>query len=272
MADPIYLPFERSRAIDEYAIQQRGISGIELMGTAGRRVFETLRSHGYLDAVDGPVVVVCGKGNNGGDGLVVAQHLAVAKIPVQIILVPDPADIQGAAAHYFKIAQALKIPLLPADGPEIGPTILKASLLIDGLLGTGITGTILREPYARLVKQLNAALAPIVAIDVPSGLSGDFGKVTEPVITANLTVTMGFSKTAMLFPPAKIHLGELVVADIGFPRDSLSQTKGPLLRLLQSNEMDLQYPRRAPDVYKYQVGKVSIIAGSRGFSGAAILA
>lgn len=267
-----YTPMALSKAVDEYAIKTCGIPGEKLMGRAGQNVFEAMRERRFLEDLSGPVWVLCGKGNNGGDGFVVATLLAKADIDVKILRIPDPDQIKGDAAVYFKVARDMDIPMVSSSHDSWQNALQSAGLVVDGLLGTGITGTELRPPYDEIITRVNALSVPVVAIDVPSGLSGDFGQVTDPCIQATLTVTMGYPKAGMLFSPAREVLGELVVAEIGFPPDSLDHVALPVLAYLDAEHMDPFYPSRSRGAHKYQVGKVAIIAGSRGFSGAAILA
>ncbi|MCF7800919.1 MAG: NAD(P)H-hydrate dehydratase [Candidatus Marinimicrobia bacterium] len=267
-----YAPMALSKAVDEYAIKTCDIPGEKLMGTAGQKVFEALEERQFLEDLSGPVWVLCGKGNNGGDGFVVATLLAKAGIDVNILRIPDPDQIAGDAAVYFKAARDMDIPMISIFHDSWQNALQSAGLVVDGLLGTGITGTELRPPYDEIITLVNALTVPVVAIDVPSGLSGDFGQVTDPCIQTTLTVTMGYPKAGMLFSPAREVLGELVVAEIGFPSDSLDHVALPVLAYLDAEYMDPFYPSRSRNAHKYQVGKVAIIAGSRGFSGAAILA
>ncbi|MCF7797111.1 MAG: NAD(P)H-hydrate dehydratase [Lentisphaeria bacterium] len=273
MSDAIfYTPMALSKAVDEYAIKTRGIPGEKLMGMAGQKVYEAIAERRFLEDLSGPVWVLCGKGNNGGDGFVVATLLAKAGIAVRILQIPDPAQIAGDAAVYFEQARDVNIPMIPVSDSTWKNELGSAGMVVDGLLGTGITGRQLRPPYDEIIAQVNDLTVPVVAIDVPSGLSGDFGQVTEPCIHATLTVTMGYPKAGMLFSPAREILGELVVADIGFPPDSLEHVNFPLLQRLHATTIDSFYPFRSQNAHKYRVGKVAIIAGARGFSGAAILA
>lgn len=268
----IFVTMQQSRLIDRYAIDSCGIPGEKLMGNAGRKVFEAIKQRHFLVELTGPVWVVCGKGNNGGDGFVVAIELVQAGFPVKILRIPSVDEIQGDALHYYRQAVDQKIPIVPITDSNWQKDIQTAGLIVDALLGTGLEGLELREPYASIVTKIGQLTVPVVAIDVPSGVSGDTGQMAEPHIQAHLTVTMGYAKAAMLFSPVRESLGELVVADIGFPVDSLEQVEGSSLNLLQPDDMDSHYPKRPIAAHKYQVGKVAIIAGSKGFSGAAVLA
>lgn len=269
---PVFLTMEQSKSVDRYAIDTCGIPGEKLMGSAGRKVFEAIQQRHDLAELIGPVWVACGKGNNGGDGFVVALELTQAGVPVIILRIPKQTEILGDALKYYSRVIEAGIRIISVKDQQWHQEISQAGLVIDALLGTGLEGMELREPYASVVNAINQLSVPIIAVDVPSGVSGDLGQLTTPHISAHLTVTMGYAKTAMLFSPARESLGELVVADIGFPAESLTHIEGAAVQRLLPDEMDFFYPERSIAAHKYQVGKVAIIAGSKGFSGAAVLA
>lgn len=268
----LFITMDQSKSVDRYAMDTCGIPGEKLMGNAGRKVFEAIRQRYDLTALNGPVWVACGKGNNGGDGFVVALELAQSGVPTVVLCIPDAMDIQGDALTYYTQVIESGIRVIPVNGQNWRTEIDKAGLVVDALLGTGLEGLELREPYAGVVLAINQLSVPIMAVDVPSGISGDAGQMTEPHIQAQFTVTMGYAKAAMLFSPVREAVGEVVVAEIGFPVDSLAHVAGSPLKCLSPAEMSHFYPKRSIAAHKYQAGKVAIIAGSKGFSGAAVLA
>ncbi len=266
-----FLSMAANRAVDEYAIQTCGISGNDLMRNAGLAVVEQMALNGYL--VDSPnILVLAGPGNNGGDGYVITAELVKQGYSVTLIHVVDEADISGAALTHFKqLKKDANSPILVwRNTPEQRARISEAEVIVDALLGTGIRGE-MRSPYTDIIPLCNNSQARIVSVDIPSGVTGDLGQILEPAIVADLTVSMGFGKQGCLFEPARSTSGKTVIVDIGFPGDSLHHSDGQVLNLLESADFPASQYSRAIDSHKYSVGKVYIIAGSRGYTGAALL-
>lgn len=266
-----FLTMSANRAVDDYAIITRGIPGETLMLNAGKAVVEQMDQHDLL--VEGShVLVLAGKGNNGGDGFVIAYDLADRKIDVSVITVSDVSELKGDALHHFKIMNTLNLDQSVWENSESQKEMIRKScIIVDALLGTGISGSI-REPYGEIINQCNASDARIVAVDVPSGVTGDRGQVLEPCIRADLTVSMGFGKQGTLFEPARSRSGLVKTVEIGFPEDALEKVGGDTLFQVGQNDFPANRFPRSSASHKYSVGKVYIIAGSRGFSGAALLA
>ena len=260
-----------NRAVDEYAIKTCGIPGNQLMQNAGESATEQMRERGYLN--NSPqVTILAGHGNNGGDGYVIAASLFKTGISVSIITTTEPDHLKGDARYHFQKLADLDIHVETWTGSDSQhQQIMESNIIVDALLGTGIKGKI-RAPYDTLIRLSNQSSATRVAVDVPSGVSGDQGKTLEPCMRADLTVSMGFGKQGCLFEPARSFSGIVVPVDIGFPEDSLTHIDE---QVLYRNE-DTDYPAsrytRFSHVHKYSTGKVFIIAGSRGFTGAALLA
>ena len=260
-----------NRAVDEYAIKTCGIPGRQLMQNAGEAVTGQMHQKGYLS--NSPdVIILAGHGNNGGDGFVIAASLLKAGISVSIINTTDSDSLKGDALYHFQKLADLDIDVETwSNSASQHKQILESDIIVDALLGTGIEGEI-RAPYDTLISLANQSLAKCIAVDVPSGVTGDHGKVLEPCIHAELTVSMGFGKQGCLFEPARSFSGTVVPVDIGFPEDSLEHIDGQVLH--QNDGFD--YPEskfsRFSHAHKYSAGKVFIIAGSQGFTGAALLA
>ncbi len=266
-----FLSMADNRAVDEYAIETCDILGRDLMQNAGDAVVDQMHRHGYLDNAP-QVVILAGHGNNGGDGFVIAAELQQAGVSVSVILTADQINISGDALYHFQRLSDLHVQVQTwADSSQQQQQIRDADVIVDALLGTGIKGRI-RAPYDSIIKFTNQSNARRLAVDVPSGVTGDLGDILDPCIRADLTVSMGFGKQGCLFEPARSHSGSIVPVDIGFPSDSIQQITGQVL--LQNENQD--YPRsryvRFSDTHKYSAGKVFIIAGSQGFTGAALLA
>jgi NAD(P)H-hydrate epimerase len=210
------------REIDRRAIEQFGVPGIVLMENAGRGAAEVLMQ---LNAERKPVVVLCGKGNNGGDGYVIARHLDNHGWPVSVWSLVNPDELRGDAAINAKIVQESGLPVLPAhdDVAELVAQLGSFSgWLVDALFGTGFAGT-LNYPYDRVVDAINASRAQILAVDIPSGLDCDTGVPLGSAVRADHTVTFVAAKSGFANSAASAYLGQVHVVDIGAPRKLLAE-------------------------------------------------
>ena len=214
----IHVTTEQMREIDRRAIHEIGIPGIALMESAGRRVFE--ESTTMVAATEGDVIVLCGKGNNGGDGFVVARHLLNNAYDVEVHLVGKAGEIAGDAATNLAVLQHMGIAVHELhkqhDVSAVTPALGGAALLIDALLGTGLRGEV-RGLYAALISAVNGSQARVLSVDIPSGLNADTGEPLGAAVRAEKTVTFQYPKRGFKNPLAREFLGELVVADIGIP-------------------------------------------------------
>jgi len=213
----MHVTAEQMREIDRRAIQDIGIPGVVLMENAGRRVFEEAKS--MVSASDGVVIVLSGKGNNGGDGFVVARHLINNGYDVRAYLVGKAADVSGDAAINLAVLRQMGTVVNELyhenDVEALVPDLRGASLVVDALLGTGAKGAV-KGLYAALVSALDGSR--VLSVDVPSGLDADTGKPLLMAVRAEKTVTFQYLKRGFTHPSAQEFLGELVVADIGIPR------------------------------------------------------
>jgi NAD(P)H-hydrate epimerase len=209
------------RAFDRYCIETLGVPGAVLMENAGRQIADEARLMLLLVATP-RVVVVAGRGNNGGDGYVVARHLAIHHIAVEVVLVARREEIQGDADTNLRTLEAMGLPITVLDGPpedtlpRLAARLAAADFIVDGLLGTGTRGEI-RPPLAGVIDAINAAARPVLAIDIPSGMDCDTGRPLGPTIRAARTVTMAALKAGFKNPEAEAYTGEVVVVDIGVP-------------------------------------------------------
>lgn len=215
MSDPT-LTRNAVRELDRAAIEEFGLPGIVLMENAGRNAAAILLEQ----QPNGRVVICCGKGNNGGDGFVIARHLDNHNVDVRVLLFADAAALTGDAAVNCEVVRRSGIPVREFAG-EFGAAELDADLhaaewIVDALLGTGITGNV-REPLATVIGRINAAPARVLAIDLPSGLDCDTGEPLGLCVQAELTVTFVAPKAGFANPAANASLGEVHVADIGAP-------------------------------------------------------
>ncbi len=213
---------DQLREFDRYAIEDLGVPGIVLMENAGRQAADQAERL-LRDCGGSRAVVIAGRGNNGGDGFVIARHLLTRGFLVDVLLLADPHRVRGDAATNLALLHPLgiKVTTLPAAPAEVRHLISQGAelcdLLVDALLGTGLTGH-LREPLLSAVGAINAAGRPVLAVDIPSGLDADSGRTLGAAVRATATVTFAATKTGFENPQARAYLGRLILADIGVPR------------------------------------------------------
>ena len=215
------LSCEQCRAVDRFAIEQLAIPSCVLMENAGRNAADIVeRLLKRCDQPDG-VRILCGRGNNGGDGFVIARHLALRGYAVAVDLLADPATLSGDAAINYRIAHNMALPirvLLDLDSiTQAATDWANCSVLVDALLGTGFTGEV-REPLATTIRLINQTKGPwIVAVDIPSGLNGDTGLPGGVAVEADHTISFLAGKIGFAKLSAKHYTGRVTVADIGAP-------------------------------------------------------
>lgn len=249
---------EGMRAVDSWAINERGVPSLELMEAAGTAVAEAVRSL----APSGPVRIVCGKGNNAGDGLVAARLLAETGFEADVLLL-WPADqlSADAAANFERVAGAREV------GPaEIEHALGGSGAVVDAIFGTGFSGAA-RSPAADAIAAINASGAPVVAADIASGVDAATGEVEGPAVEATVTVAFHAAKLGHRIAPGKPHTGELRVAEIGIPPGAPVEPAGGEIG---EKVLALQ-PRRGPASTKFTSGQVLVAGGSRGLTGAVTL-
>ncbi len=241
--------------IDRNAIEDIGIPSVVLMENAGRAVFRAVIDR-FPDAKR--IIALAGKGNNGGDAIVVARLLRLSGREVHLYLVSE--DLGGDPALELRIARNVGVKVY-TDLPDLSDY----DLIIDGLLGTGFKPPV-KEPYIELIRRVDASRKPVVAIDLPSGLSADSGKAEEPFIKADLTVTFQFPKICHILFPASKFCGDVIVADISIPQHLAAGIRRETIE-----PCDLLLPNREPDTHKVKEGHVLLVGGSRGKTGAVIM-
>jgi NAD(P)H-hydrate epimerase len=248
---------EQMRETDRWAIEDRGVPSLDLMERAGEGLAHVVARH----APAGPIAVVIGKGNNGGDGLVAARVLRQAGRDVRVLAVWGVETLQGDAAEMLD--------RLPGDLPEPfeAGRLEGAGAIVDALLGTGTTGAP-REPAAAVIEAIGATGAPVIAADVPSGVDASTGEVAGPAIRAVATATFHRAKPGLWIHPGKAHAGAVEVIEIGIPSGAPVQAEIGLIRPGVLDEM----PRRGADSTKFSSGNVFVIGGSVGLTGAPTMA
>jgi len=260
---------EAMRATDRWAIEEQGVESLELMERAGAAVARTAERL----TPDGPVTVVCGKGNNGGDGLVVARLLREAGHEVAVVCVADPAELQGDALANLERLPGdwpLRLDGSPwaqgQDGPAAGP-FERPAAIVDALLGTGFEGAP-RGAYADAIAAIERAGAPVVSVDVPSGVEASTGVVLDAAVHAAVTVTFHAAKPGLWIRPGKDHAGEVETVDIGIPRGAPPRAR---VGLIDDSALS-SLPRRTGASTKFVSGHVFVAGGSVGLTGAPAMA
>lgn len=265
---------EQMQELDRKAIETYRIPGIVLMENAGRGATEVI-SNAFPDIQKRRVAIIAGKGNNGGDGFVIARHLLNRGVSVKVFLLSNPKALRGDAETNFGIFQRMKGEVFPVpsskDYQKVKKDLEKFDLLIDGIFGTGLDAEV-RGYYREVIDHLNTLQKPIVAIDIPSGLDANTGKPLGTAIRASLTATFGLPKVGHLIPPGLDYVGDVHVVDIGIPRRLVDEEKIQT-HLLEEEEIRrwLSIPRR-PDTHEGDYGHLLVIAGSVGKTGAAAMA
>ena len=265
---------DQMREADRRTIHDIGIPSLVLMENAGRQVVAAMESF-FQDLGERRVAVICGKGNNGGDGFVVARTLHQRQIDVSVFLVGQVAEVKGDARINLEILGRLGLTVVEvADEGQWElhfSEISEHDLIVDALFGTGLRSA-LAGMYETVIGDINGSAIPVVSIDLPSGMSADTPDLIGDAIEATVTVTLGAPKLPLILPPAEQKSGEVVIADIGIPIEIFEALDGPRVELLTREQVRPLITPRAADAHKGDFGHVLVVAGSRGKSGAAVLA
>ncbi len=256
--------------IDARAINEYGIPGVVLMENAALQCVsrvQTLCPHPDTSRI----VILCGRGNNGGDGFVMARHLLRRGYRVYTWAAGKPDEYRGDAAVNYNILQRCGVPVHQGieDPSRILQELNKDDLVVDALLGTGLKRQV-SGPFDRLIQTINNCPARVLAVDIPSGISADTGEVMGCAVKANYTVTFALPKRGLLLFPGAGYAGEISVADIGIPQSRM-ENNGIRENLVTGEYVRLRLPSRQLDGHKGSYGRVLILAGSPGMTGAAVL-
>ncbi|GAB4561479.1 MAG: bifunctional ADP-dependent NAD(P)H-hydrate dehydratase/NAD(P)H-hydrate epimerase [Geothermobacteraceae bacterium] len=264
------LTAQQMRDLDRRTIEQVGIPGLVLMENAGRGCSERIRA-AWPD-LTGPVLVLCGKGNNGGDGLVIARCLLQAGLPVSVVLLGERASVGGDAAANLAIWERLGQKVAFVSEEEALATFLDGQspeLIVDALLGTGLASEV-RGLYRRAIDWINTVSSPVVAVDIPSGVDADNGRILGRAVRAEMTVTFAAAKIGHLLPPGAGCCGRLEVVDIGIP-GGLEPEPDDLYLWTGQEQASALLPARPETGHKGTFGHLLVVAGSKGKTGAASL-
>ncbi len=259
------------RSADAAAIEM-GIPAIVLMENAGRSVFEEIAKRWTRNDID-RVIIIAGKGNNGGDGFVAARHLWNAGFDVSVYLIGRTSEVRDHARVNLDIIIAMGLPIrVVLDGTDL--EVLRAELnckkpylCIDAVFGTGLSKEV-KGINRAVIECMNDSSMPVISVDIPSGLNADSGLPLGIAVRAALTVTFGYPKVGLVLANGVPYTGELIVKDISIPR--IVEDDSWKVKLMKSDILE-NIPIRGPEAHKGDFGRVAIYAGSPGFTGAACL-
>ena len=221
---PLILTSQQARLADQRAVEQWGMSSLVLMENAGRGAAASLCEQ---EPSAQRIIILCGKGNNGGDGLVMARHLHLRSRDVQVILLDAPSSFSKDMLTNFHLVEKCDIPthfldtnVSPDCAAQLDQVCLPADCIVDAMLGTGTSGAP-RPPLDLVIRWINQLSIPTISLDLPSGMNCDTGAILVDAVQADRTYTFAAAKPGLLLPSAAPHVGQLEILDIGLPRSFL---------------------------------------------------
>jgi len=257
---------EQMREIDRVTIGQRGVPGAQLMERAGQAVTDDICERFEPDSA----AVVAGKGNNAGDGFVVARLLTQRNVRVSVFLLANPEELHGDAKTMYEALPEQLQQVRIEDVSRLREALKDFDLIVDAILGTGVQGPV-HGLFGEAIEAINASRLPVLSVDIPSGLPTGGGPVEGPVVRAAHTVTMGLPKLGMLVHPGVEYTGTVTVAGLDFPEDLLN-SPDISIHLLTEGMIREYLPPRPTDGHKGTFGSLLIVGGSQGMTGAIVLA
>ncbi len=255
------LDAERMRAVDAWAIEDQGVPSLELMEAAASALAEVVRER----ATNGPIRVVCGKGNNGGDGLAAARLLRDTGHEAEVLLLWPGSELTGDAAANLERLGGEGV--TEVEDGNLASALEGSGAVVDAIFGTGFSGAP-RAPADAAIDAINDCDAPVIAADIASGVDAASGEAEGMAVDAEATVTFHAAKLGHWIAPGRVLRGELTVAPIGIPGGAPTE---PAAGLITPAVLDLA-PRRGLDSTKFSSGEVLVVGGSRGLTGAVVLA
>lgn len=252
------------------AAAEEGITSRELMEKAGRAVAEQAREMLGGICAGRRVVVAAAKGNNGGDGLVAARYLASWGGEVEVFLLARPEELSPDSALNYDRYRKMGGVVRSGEPVVLKEMLEEADLAIDAIFGFGFRGRA-EGIFAAAIEALNRSGIPVLSVDIPSGVNASSGAVEGPAVEADRTVTLAWPKVGLYLYPGAERVGELVVADIGIPHRLLEKRVKSDLHVLEEKDVEEMLPRRSSHAHKGACGKVLVVAGSTGLTGAAAL-
>ncbi len=260
---------EEMHRLDMAAIEEGGIPGMLLMENAAVGILRVIRDALGVDLRQRKFIIVCGRGNNGGDGYALARHLFNRGADVRILSFGPIAELKGDAAQNARIYQNIGGSILELRQGGAIPELPSTDLIVDALLGTGLTGSA-KGPIARAIEWVNSRPEPVLSVDIPSGVESDTGLAHGPAVQANWTVTMGLLKRGLVLPPGRDLAGKITIANISLPPRVRVGTHIHF-NLLERTDIQAMCPKRAATAHKGDCGRAFVLAGSPGMTGAAAL-
>jgi NAD(P)H-hydrate epimerase len=260
---------QQIRNIDRRAIRDFGISGPVLMENAAAGVMAEMER--FFDGLAGKrVAIICGKGNNGGDGLSLARRLGIRGIAVRVALLASFGALKGEAKANLFTLRKMDVEIAQnASVRVIADVVAWSDIVVDAMLGVGLSSP-LKGAYAFTAELMNASGKPVVAVDIPTGINADTGEVMDTAVRADLTVTMAALKRGLVLYPGAIYAGAVRVADIGIPTEAIDKEK-ITTGYLTAEEAGGLLHQRDRDAHKGVFGHLLVVAGSPGKTGAAIM-
>ena len=255
---------KQMKKIDSLASSSYGIKGLELMENAGTEIVKALKIR-FHDFLRKKVLIFCGKGNNGGDGFVVARLLFNMDIQVTVFLIGRQIDLKKEAAVNAELAFKLGINIIELDETHLHSLehhLENCDMAIDALFGTGLTRPV-SGIYKQTIDKINQSKKYVTAIDIPSGLDSDTGMLMGGCIKADLTLVLALFKQSHLLLPAAELMGEVELIDIGIPPE-LVKSEGIGIQVTEESDLRAWFPQRIADGHKGDYGHVLVIAGSKG--------
>ncbi len=268
---------EEMRKFDRSAIEDVGIPGLILMENAGRSIVDAIKKkYGCVDKKK--FLIVCGKGNNGGDGFVVARHLYNLGASVNVVILGSHKNLKGDALTNYKIISKIisrnkpnkNLLLQEYKGLKQLKAFQKVDFIVDAIFGTGFSGK-LEKYYEEIINWMNSINVPKISIDIPTGVNSDTGAVASVAVKSDLTVTMGMKKNGLVVGNSVNYINDLKIADISLPRYFYESSQFQTYEV-EPSDIVQSLPKRLKTSHKYTVGKVLVIGGSVGYTGAAALA
>ena len=268
--DMLVLSPERMKGYDAYAIGTWGIPSAVLMENAGRSTYRLLKE-AYLRPGK-RLVLVCGRGNNGGDGFVIARYALKDGFDTTVLLVADPEGIAGDARLNMDLYQSMggAVTIAAHDLPAAAQALRECDVIVDALLGTGLTKEVAGAERA-VIEEVNRSEKPVIAVDIPSGLDGLTGQPKGAAVRATHTYTYGHPKLGQMLYPGVTYRGRLTVVDISLPA-ACEAHLGFDARLVDGAMVRRLFRARPPDAHKGMFGDLAVVAGSEGKTGAAVMA
>jgi len=262
------------READRFTIEDIGIPSLVLMENAGRQVVAAIEAT-YESQLAGRVAVLCGRGNNGGDGFVIARTLLQRGVDTSVFVIGSLTDVRGDARTNLDILGRLGVTVVEIADEQTWELhfseISQCTLIVDAILGTGLTSAV-SGMLETVIADVNASDIPIVAVDLPSGLSADTPHLPGDCVDAAMTVTLAAPKLPLILPPGELYAGDVVIADIGIPYEVIEGLEGRYVDLLTPEQLRELIEPRAADAHKGDFGRVTVVGGSVGKTGAAYLA